>query len=454
MTVDSSRIESRSVSAPESQGSARSLKSLAIRGSVWTITGYGASQLLRLGSNLVLTRLLFPETFGLMVLVQIFMQGLGMFSDIGIRPSIIQNERGDDPAFLNTAWTIQVMRGFVLWVCACLLAWPVAAFYGESKLTWLIPVAGLTALIAGFNSTALATASRHLALGRLTVLELITQIVSILVMVTWAWFSPTVWALVAGGLVGSLVKMTSTHLWLANTGNHFAWDRRASKALFSFGRWIFFSTAITFLLQQGDKVVLGKMITGEQLGIYSIAVLLSRTVVHAMLSLNSQIMFPVYAELANERPEQLRNRVFRARSVLLLIFLPLVCGMAIAGEHIVAVLYDDRYLEAGWMLQILAAGAVGSIISVTAGAVLLAVGDSFRFMVVQIIRGSLLVVGMVVGGWVGGFKGLVIGVAASKVLDYPILAWSVSYHKLWMPKLDLPALGVCGAVIGLGWRLL
>lgn len=75
-------------------GNMSPLKKLAVRGMVWTIAGYGASQILRLGSNLILTRLLFPELFGLMTLVNIFITGLHLFSDIGVGPSIIQNKRG------------------------------------------------------------------------------------------------------------------------------------------------------------------------------------------------------------------------------------------------------------------------------------------------------------------------------------------------------------------------
>ena len=89
-----------------------SLKKQAVRGTIWTVFGYGSSQVLRFGGNLILTRLLVPDLFGLMALVQIFIRGLSLFSDIGIRPSIIRSDRGDDPIFLNTAWTIQVIRGF------------------------------------------------------------------------------------------------------------------------------------------------------------------------------------------------------------------------------------------------------------------------------------------------------------------------------------------------------
>src|SRR5258706_9299249 len=105
------------------------LQRRVVSGSVWTIAGYGAGQVLRLAGNLVLARLLYPEAFGLMALVSVFLQGLAMFSDIGIGPSIIQSRRGDELAFLNTAWTIQVVRGIVLWVVSMAGAAPFAAWY-------------------------------------------------------------------------------------------------------------------------------------------------------------------------------------------------------------------------------------------------------------------------------------------------------------------------------------
>ena len=119
------------------------------------MAGHGASVLIRLASSLILTRLLFPEVYGVMSLVWMVMYGLAMFSDVGLGPAIIRDKRGDDPVFLNTAWTVQAIRGAVLWGGSCLAASPMAAFYGQPELAQLIPVAGLTALIAGFNSTAL-----------------------------------------------------------------------------------------------------------------------------------------------------------------------------------------------------------------------------------------------------------------------------------------------------------
>src|SRR5690554_6229289 len=98
----------------------------AARGSVWTILGFGGAQAIRLVSNLILARLLFPEAFGLMALVMLLIVGLSLFSDIGIEQSIMRNPRGEERAFLDTAWTMQVARGWVLWLAAWAVALPAA----------------------------------------------------------------------------------------------------------------------------------------------------------------------------------------------------------------------------------------------------------------------------------------------------------------------------------------
>ena len=157
-----------------------------LRSASWMVIGYGGSQALRLAANLVLTRLLFPEAFGLMALVSVVSIGLSLFSDVGVGPSIAQSKRGDDPDFLNTAWTIQVTRGLLLWGLTGLIAWPMAQFYAAPELTLYLPIAGIGLMIAGFNPTRIETANRHLLVGRLTVLELTSQVIGIGTMIVLA----------------------------------------------------------------------------------------------------------------------------------------------------------------------------------------------------------------------------------------------------------------------------
>ena len=274
-----------------------SLKDLAIRGTAWTVLGYGSSQLLRLGSNLVLTRILAPEIFGIMALVNVLLVGLNMFSDIGIGPNIIQSDRGDNPEFLHTAWTLQIIRGFGIWICACIGAWPFSRFYGEPQLAWIIPIVSLGAAISGYNSTGIFTANRHLKFHRITLIELGSQCLAIAVMVVWAAITPTVWALVAGSLIGATLKMVASHIWLSNIPHKWMrkWDE--IKSITRFGRWIFISTILGFLVNSGDRLILGKFLSLEALGIYSIAFMIANFFRQIHEQDSSKILFPLYGKL-------------------------------------------------------------------------------------------------------------------------------------------------------------
>ena len=432
-----------------------SLKTRAINSGLWSIGGHGAQQVLRLGSNLVLTRLLFPEVFGLMALVQAVLMGINMFSDIGLNAGVIRSKHGDEERFLNTAWTIQVIRGVGLWIITCIAALPAARFYEQAELMWLLPAVGLSSIAGGLSSTSLLTLKRDISIKPLIVINLASQLISLGVMVVLAIVYRSVWALVVGGIVRASLNAALSYRLPALYHPRFVLNRPAALELIRFGRWLFVGTALTFLLQQGDRLVLGKVVPIDVLGIYGIATFWSRASLDALLNLNGQVLFPVYSKMNNEDPSRFRPRLFRARLYLLAVFLPILCLLVVFGRPIVGLLYDDRYIEAGWMLQILAAGSIGSVISATTGGVLLAVGDSFRYMVLQIARGGFLIAGMVGGGMLGVryfgepngmLTGVIVGMAASRLLHYPVLAWGLRRHNAWLPKLDLTALGVCLAV--------
>src|SRR6266571_1268363 len=141
-----------------------SLKRKILNAGVWSLAGYGLSQAIRFGSNLLMTRLLVPEMFGVMAIATTVMVGLAMFSDVGLKQSVIQSKRGNDPDFLNTAWVIQILRGFVLWVfaiCVSLLIFladrigmvPKDTVYADPILPYVIAILSITAVIGGFQST-------------------------------------------------------------------------------------------------------------------------------------------------------------------------------------------------------------------------------------------------------------------------------------------------------------
>lgn len=430
----------------EAERQAPSLKQRALRGSVWTFTGYGTSQAIRLGGNLVLTRLLFPEAFGLMALVQTFMIGLEMFSDVGIGPGIIQNKRGNDPAFLNTAWTLQVFRGLALWLCACLIAWPAAQFYGEPMLMQLLPVVGLTSLIAGWNSTKLATSNRQLMLGRLTLVELGTQVLSIMVTIIWAWMYQSVWALVGGGIIGTLVKMILSHIAFEGEQNRFHWEQGAFRELHRFGRWIFFSTALGFVVSQGDRLILARILDVRFLGVYTVALTLSLLPSEVIRQSAGRVLFPSYAELIRDHPERLYHTLRKSRLILLAMSWGASLIFIAFGEELISFLYDNRYADAGWMLQVLSIGTLGLVLSLSYDGIFLATGKTLTMAALLTIQICLKVTAMFLGAYWGGQHGVIIGLACFTWIYYPFDAICLARLSLWQPEIDLPLIALASVV--------
>src|ERR1022692_93368 len=199
MTIDT-EVDPVTADLPE-EVAHRSLEKRAMKGTYFIVVFYGLALTIRFGSSIVLTRLFAPELFGLMALMTTVIVGLTLFSHIGLEDSIIQNPRGDDETFVNTAWTIQVLRGAGLWLLTMVVAWPMLRFYPQIHSFWLLPMLGFCCVIGGFASPKMLTMYRHLGVGRLSLLELLSQIVVFLATLLYAYFSPTIWALLFGRIV-------------------------------------------------------------------------------------------------------------------------------------------------------------------------------------------------------------------------------------------------------------
>ncbi|EYD72075.1 oligosaccharide flippase family protein [Limimaricola hongkongensis] len=411
----------------------------ALRSAAIMILGFGAGQALRLLSNLLLTRLLFPEAFGIMAIVMVFMMGLAMFSDMGISPAIMQSRRGDDPDFLDTAWTIQIGRGVALWLAALALSWPVAQWYGEPALTQYLPVAALALIVNGFNPTRLETAHRHLRAGRVTLIELATQSTQLLAGLALAWAWGSVWALVVSGLVGALAQLAYLNLFLPGHRNRLRFERRAAHELVRFGKWIFLSTVAGFLLAQGDRVLIGGHLSMADFGVYNIGLFLASFPMMLGQMVTRRVLIPVYRDNPPGASAANFARLRRLRTLASAGLLGAVAALAILGDALIAVMYDGRYAMAGGVVVLVAVLQIPVLVGLSYEQAALASGRSRRFFVLQAARAGLTLAGLALGLAWGGFLGGLLGQGAAYLLAYPVLVWVARREDAWDPLHDAVA---------------
>lgn len=433
-------------SSPLSEG----LFARALTGSMLTAGSYALTQALRLASNLILTRLLFPEAFGQMALVSVVLVGLAMFSDVGIGPAISQHPKGDAPEFLDTAFTINVLRGGILWLLTCAAAVPVAAFYEVPDLRLLLPAAGLTLLISGFNPTRIDTANRHLLLARVTFLDLIAQILGIAAIVALAFALGSVWALVWGAILGAVAKLVLMHAFLPGRTNRLQWQAEAGHDLVHFGKWIFLSTACGFLLSQGDKAILGAYLPLDQLGIYNIGYFLASFPVLLAGAVTGRIMIPIYRDRPPAASAENAARLRRLRFGLtgsVLVLLALVGGFS---AQIVGLLYDPRYGAAAQIMAALTLAQMPQVIGMTYDQSALAAGNSKGYFLVMALRAVVQTAAFVVGVELGGLMGALAALGAAGVVTHLAIVALARRHQAWDFGHDLVFfLAAGGVAVGL-----
>jgi len=336
----------------------RALESRALKGTFYVVAFYGVALTLRMASSIILTKLFAPELFGVMTLLTTIIVGLTLFSHIGLEDSVIQNARGDEEIFVNTAWTIQTLRGTGIWIVTVLLAWPFVRFYPEVHSIWLLPLLGFGCVIAGFSTPNLLTLSRHMGVGRLSVLELISQFTLFAASALLALFvTRSVWALAFGRIIAEVVRTLFSYR-LAGRGirPRFVLERSSVHALINFGRWILIGTVLTFLANQSDRLILSKLTTLSMLGIYSIAFSLSDVPRQIILMFASKVGFPFIAKLAHKPRPEFRQVLMKYRAMVLAVGAIMLTGTICLGDIFIKHVYDKRYHEASWMIAILALG--------------------------------------------------------------------------------------------------
>ena len=426
-----------------------SLRQKVLHGTKWNLVGQVFAQGWRLVANLILARLVVPEAFGIMAMINVFLFSVHMFSDVGLRDTVIHNDRGDEPDFLNTVWTIQVIRGFALWGIICAGTVPFARFYGVQELVVLLPVAGLTAAFRGLGSTSMLSAGRHINPHWNVTAEMASSVGGSLVTIAIAIFSRNVWALVIGQVFGAAFYSMISFRFGDHRPHQFHWDRDAASAVSQFGRWVIPSSALTILLRRGDTIVLGKVMTTATLGVYSIGANLALMWVTVYGQLATSILHPVYAKTRHMPIQEARSKVRKLRFG--------ICGACLAGlwamiglsYWLFAFLYPPAFLDAYVFCQIVAFG-ITLRVATDMGPVFQAHGLARRHFILVCIRSATTVLSMYLGYVLANHFGLeqslgvVWGIALTPLLYYPIQAQMYRKINMWFPEVE--ALGLVPAI--------
>ncbi len=400
-------------------------KSLIVRLG-WTTFSYGAANLVRLLNNVILARLLSPSIFGLMAVVNAVRTGVELLSDVGITQNIISSPKGNEPIFYDTAWTLQVLRGFMLAAACAILSVPISRFFNYPQLAQILPVASLFFLFTGFDSTTRGLVQKQLQVARVSMFSLLMAVITLIAHVSVALVTRTVWALVLGSVIAGAVTLVMSFMFIPGTRHRFIVDPESARHLMRFGKWVFFSSIVFFFAMNFDRLYFAKQITLAQLGVYGIARGLADMISVFVQRCSSMVLYPTVAA-AGLAPVELRQRMLRGRRTLLFGAAVAVGGF-LSVSHIVLKIYDARYQEAALILPILCVGVWFNILTSTNDAILMGLSRPAYPALSNAAKLLSYVIGVPLAFVSYGFMAAVAVIAAGEVVKYLAL-WALSHKE-------------------------
>jgi O-antigen/teichoic acid export membrane protein len=357
-----------------------------------------------------------------MLIVYTLQMGIELISDVGIRQNIIYNENANDPEFYNTAWSLQLLRGVVLWIVFLAAAEPIAHFYNSPILALAIPVTSFSIVLTGLSSISKPLLQKKLQIAKLNLYETIVSFIGSATTILLAYLNPTIWALVFGGLLGSAASMIGSYFLVSDLKQRFHLSSRYAKQILKFGKWIFASSIVFFLSMYVDRLYLGKVVPLELLGVYGIARSISDLSGNLVLQLGNVVLFPFIASHSQTPREELRHQLAPMRAKFLLLAAFAFSLFVTIADLAIKLLYDQRYLAASWILPLLVVGSWFSVLAYVNESTLLGLGKPSYGAVSNSAKLAFLLIALPLMVKTFGLLGGVLVVASADLCRYiPIL---------------------------------
>jgi lipopolysaccharide exporter len=353
-----------------------SLKKKVLVGSFWLYMLQGLSTGLLLIQTIVLARILTPEHIGIIGIFLILSSGLESFTNTGFGKALVQRKEIDNE-FLDTAWTVFVVRGAILFSLIFFGSTFIAELFNTPKAVPVIKILALSLLLRGFSNPGTVYFSRDLTFSKKFIWRSGDFLVNFVICVPLVFILRNEWAIVWGMLAGNvagIILSFSLHSYRPK----FRFKLEAFKELFKYGKWILLSTMVLFFSKQGDKILVTKLLGATSLGLYVIAWKFAR-IPELLTDPIPNVLFPVYCKLQDDI-KVLKDKYVETLRVIGLFYMPVVGVLIVLARPFISIILGEKWMAAAFPLQILTFAVSINVIAYTSFSLFNAVGKTSFYL--------------------------------------------------------------------------
>lgn len=411
---------------------------------------HAVTTFLRLGSNLILTRLLAPENYGVVGIVTSVAYILTMVSDMGLRAYVTRHPTADE-SVLQTIWSLRLVRNIVLAAVMFVGADGFARLYGAPEVAMAIRVASAIFIIDAIASMSFLTGERDRRIIRISVITFVQFLLVTVTTISAAAILRNYWAVIIASFVSSSFTVFSSYVFLSGHAVRFRLDKREALDLWKFSRFVIPSSIISILLTQIDKLLIANFFPLAELGKYMLATTGSLAVTSLVLEYVQRVFFPKFAHIMRTAPETARAAYYALRRRITLLLAFGVGGVIGGADLIVRILLNDDYLGTGFYLSILCIQPLARLSTYPAEQALIAKGFIRATLTSNVIR--LIWVGCAgpAAYYLWGPMAVVIALCLTEVALLPFFLWNQQRHNILGWREELALVGLAAVGFSIGW---
>jgi O-antigen/teichoic acid export membrane protein len=404
----------------------KDLKERAIRGGFAKICSQIVSIVLRVGSLMVLARLLDPKDFGLVGMVTAVVGVLSLFKEFGLSTAAVQRSEITHEQMSTLFW-INIGVGVILGLVAVGMAPIVAAFYHQPELVWVAIALSLDFVFNGAGVQHAALLQRQMRFTTLSLIDVIVLVLSIAVGIAMAFLGFRYWALVGMALASPLASTVCMWIftrWVPGKPHLHVGIR----SLMRFGGAVTLNGLVAYLAYNFEKILLGRFWGADALGIYGRSYQMANIPTNALNSAAGGVAFSALSRI-QDQPQRLKSYFLQGYALILGLTLPATIWCTLFANELVLVVLGPKWTEAAPIFRLLAPTILIFAMINPFAWLLLSIG-----MVGRSLKTALVICPIVIAGYVLGLRYGPKGVALGYSLAMAI--WVIP-HILWCVK-DTP----------------
>lgn len=389
-----------------------------IKGFSWVGAFRLASRLVSFLRTIILARLLLPFDFGLFGIVSLVLAFLDILTEVGVT-FVLVREKDWDQDFINTAWSISIIRGFF----GALVIFGTARFLGfffhTPQVTPLLFLSGFVPLIRGFINPAESKFQKDLLFEKEFQLKFSVFVFDSLISVILVVLSRSAQGLVCGLIAGAILELILSFV-MVKPIPQLTLNPRYFRKIIAQGKWITALGVLNYFFTQGDNLVVGKFLNSQALGLYQMAYKIAILPITEIADVVARVTFPVYTKIVEDKA-RIKKAFWKTTLGISLLTVPVGLVLFFYSRTIVEILLGKTWLDAVPVLRILSIFGVIKAISSPTLTLFLSMGKQKFVTIITLVSLVFLAVTIFPLTFKLGILGTGFAVLLASVLQLPIL---------------------------------